>query len=384
MNLTDKKEIINFFLSEGYQLDESALTFLSDDKSKIYEHLEYLKTTQTGKTTLTSNDFKKDHSNIDWGITILKTPQQKPQISTNELLIILNKRYDFFKNLLQNRIELVNLTSINKIGKMQKFSLVVLLRDIVSETSSLVVEDRTGFTQLFVEDKQQLKNLVEDEVVGLNCKQENERIVATGIIQPNIQIKKEITKLKNNVNCFFMSDKLLTNRNLKALLQLTGNHDNCHLFVFAETMMSGEARDVFTELPVTKTVITKNLTNEAGIISIIQTPSMVKINEMVLFLSLGSFLSKYSTDSTTTEATLLNLIKKRHLDPKLDIRQTLFINDPYLLDEMPDIIVIDTPGNPTSVTYKGITILTTGDVSLQPTVWKINLQTRETIKINLT
>jgi len=395
MNSDSRKQTIKLFLSKGYQLDEKALNFIIENPNKEGEIIDFLKKTQPKTSTLAYGDIVKIFETEEVKLEILKSPQiiEKPY-SPNTILSYLNARYDFIKNILQKRIELTNLTSINKIGRAKQFSLIVLIREIDHVNKSLVVDDRTGSTKLFVEDAEKIQYLIKDEAVGLVCKQDDNKITASKILHPDTLIKREITKTKNTITCIFLSDFNL-DHNINQ--QFYENYkkwckelDGESTWVF---ILGGISKDVkhneefIKYLPKqSKKVIFENsiLHEHENPISI-GDPSFIRLGGITLFLSQGRFLKKYESIFTSKlEEMLVNLIKTRHLNPTFDANNHLYKSDPYTLDIIPDIIAVGSSGIPKSLNYKGITVLTTGSFLTQPIFWSINLQTRETLKIDFT
>ncbi len=392
MNFTDKKQILTTFLAEGYQLDESALDFLISHTDQIEDVLRSLQKLLEKPAVLTDKHIKtllKPQTPI-----ILKTPQHAPKPrTTNIILSILGNRYNFLKSVLQGRLELTNLTSINKIGSSKQFSLITLLREVDYVERNVIAEDKTGSIKLFFDDQNTTQHLVSEETVGLFCIQAEGRIKIQRVVHPDIPIKREITRSKTKTKCVFFPtqtlNELRTHPKHCAKYEAwckDSNSDNTVAFILGGMPNP----DVLGALPEQNTKIA--LVNEqphgsgddSGL-AIMAEPALVKIGDVTLFLSTGDFLKDYMTVmKTNTEETLVNLLKKRHLNPTFNINQPIYSNDPYLLDIIPDVIVVCSSGTPQVVNYKGVTIITTGSPASQPTVWSTDLQTRETIKIDFT
>ena len=74
------------------------------------------------------------------------------------------------------------------------------------------------------------------------------------------------------------------------------------------------------------------------------------------------------------------MLKKRHLDPVLDMSKVLYEQDPYLLDIEPDMVVMSA-AETTAANYKGTTILLVSNE--KPVFLKADLKTRETLKVDI-
>ncbi len=126
-------------------------------------------------------------------------------------------RYKFLENILRKRIELKNVTSINRIlGKNEKeqVSLIVLVKEI-RETKSknilLTLEDVTGNINALVStNKKELfglcKSLVVDEVIGIVGNYSNDFIFVDDIIWPDIPLNRPLKKSSEEEYIVFLSD----------------------------------------------------------------------------------------------------------------------------------------------------------------------------------
>ncbi|MBI2005268.1 MAG: hypothetical protein HYS80_00710, partial [Candidatus Aenigmarchaeota archaeon] len=95
----------------------------------------------------------------------------------------------------------------------------------------------------------------------------------------------------------------------------------------------------------------------------------------------GTFLQQYDALwQLPLDTTIINLLRKRNLNPIITPDS---YNNSYLIETTPDIMVISGVGNSTYTNYKGTTVLTNGSFKTEPIYWVINLQTRETFKIDL-
>ena len=105
-----------------------------------------------------------------------------------------------------------------------------------------------------------------------------------------------------------------------------------------------------------------------------------KVENIQIAMTYGTFLQCYmNLWSTPASTTLANLIKKRNLNPLISPE---FYNNAHLLENIPDILVVGGAGKAEHTNYKGTTILTNGSFLTEPIYWLINLQTRETFKID--
>jgi DNA polymerase II small subunit/DNA polymerase delta subunit B len=112
-------------------------------------------------------------------------------------------------------------------------------------------------------------------------------------------------------------------------------------------------------------------------------PVFLNIEDKIkLLLCDGKKLSSYKgVLGEKTEEIMLNLLKKRHLDPVFSIEKIIY-EDLFTIDVIPDIFLSFDFGAPGLINYKGTTIISYGDS--EQMFWIVNLKTRENLKIGLT
>ena len=395
MNLTGKKQMIGFFLSEGFQLDESSLNYLLNYTSRAGEIVAFMKEAHPGATTITSDSLKDFLEPNNFNIDFIKSshPINKPY-TTSMISNYLGSRYDFLQGVLQKRMELVNLTSISKIGQTQQFSLIILIREIDYTTGEIVVEDKTGSTKLHFTNESGIYHLAKDEVIGVVCHQHNNKIMIKNIVHPDININREIKREKDGIVCVFLSVS-----NLEKEIAEHDFHQNLHkqlasfdenklcIFVMDDNSNTSQGiEELKQHLPgkSRKFLLTRSQQHHDGFINL-EDPATIKIGTTTIFLSSGTFLKEYDEIfKMMTDSTLINLIKKRHLNPTFKINNEIYEKDPYLLDIIPDIIAVGSAKAPNTINYKGIMVLVNGSFTTTPVFWGVNLQTREAIKIDFT
>ena len=331
----EKQDIIRKFLTKGIMLDEAMLNKLYNNPQSIETTLENL---SLGKTTQQPLIEVRPFSQYN-----------REEITPNSLIQMLQQRYSKIQNLIERQLP-DNLISLNKISpNTSEFSLIVMIRE--NNGNTLVIEDSTGeaTVSLSKELSDKAKFLVEDEIVGLVCKQE-EGIQAEQIIWPDIPLVKEVTREEEKF-CIFISNPQETDYDkIKKIAD-----DKTLVFIFKQ-----DGKIIFV--------------NDD---SIIQDPSMVSIRKIkILFANAMNYARLWNVSPETAS---LNLLKKRHLDPTFNPAK-LAAQDTFFIEDIPDLFVCPTPGIPSLINYKGTTILSTGF----PECWKVNLKTREAFKINIT
>ena len=387
MNFGDLQGRVKYFLDKGYQLDKEVLEFLQTNPEETERLVNFIDKTQPKTTTISQNELNMFLGNTQNQLEIIRVPEvaNNPQ-TVDTTLNHLRIRYDYIKNLLVKRLELTNPTSINRIGNSKQFSIIGLIREIDYYNKTIVVDDKTGSAQLGFGNL--TTPLYNDEVVGFICSQENNRIEVRNIVVPDIPIKKEISRTTKPTHCLFLSDFHLDNEETRKFYEKyknwTEQSGDEEGFVFILNNMAKteeQLQELINHLPKNFTPIVSegngNNTNK------LKEPTTVRVNNITILLTPGGVYEKYKTPANSgAENTITNLIKKRHLNPIFDKNSVAYANDPYLLDIIPDIIVVSGIGKSSATNYKGITILTTGSFLTEPIFWSVNLKTRETIKVD--
>lgn len=173
-------------------------------------------------------------------INFLKIYQILPKkIEVDDFVKNLRYRFNFLKNLLQQRTELDGLTSINKIDTSRNYSIIGIIydkRNTKNDNVLLEVEDLTGKINAVVnknrlEVYEKSKEVLLDEVVGLKCSGSREILFVNDIIFPDIKIidkkkskKEEIVAFTSDVHVG--SNEFLEENFLKFIEWINGNIGN--------------------------------------------------------------------------------------------------------------------------------------------------------------
>jgi DNA polymerase II small subunit len=395
----DQQEIVKLFLSKGLQLDSSSLDFFSQEPSKINPFLEEIEKTSEKPSTISLNLVKsilKEKPRIQ----IAKTfPQEQKKITTEKAIQFFIGRYEKIKKILNGRMDLVNLVSINKISsKSKKFSVIAMIKEKISDTSSIVVEDLTGELVVRFQEKisNTIKEIVLDEVVGLVCESGSEGIEVSNVVWPDLPLRRDINKTKEDIFCLFISDLHMTNPQFKRESYekffnwaSQTNYKNFYIFVLGGVSSKKEdLEDFFSRLPKDseKVFLRADADPDFQEEFNITNPSLIRIEDITLMLCHGKFIEKYSNiwPDLPAEKIMLNLLRKRHLNPTFNSNTKIFDQDYFVIDTVPDIFVSGHFHNPGILNYKGTTIISNGSFITQPIFWIVNLKTRETFKLDFT
>jgi DNA polymerase II small subunit len=241
-----------------------------------------------------------------------------------------------------------------------------------------------------------LDQTVLDEVIGLVCEAGGDGIVVSNIIWPDIPLKRDVTQAKEDVFCLFISDlhmdsEKFNHESYKKFLSWLNQvkYDNFYIFVLGGVSSKiSDMKDFFSKLPEKSERIFLRGEDDPEFSDMlnITDPSLIKIDNITLLLSHGGFLEKYSKiwPNLQPEKIMLNLLKKRHIDPVFDSCTKIFDQDYFVLDTVPDIFASGHLHSPGILNYKSTTIISNGSFLTQPIFWIINLRTRETFKLDFT
>lgn len=390
MGFMERSNIVRTFLNSGYQLDLKSLEFFEKNPEKIQEVLEKVK--PLGIATITFDIIKNIIEPVE--LKILKNFLcQEKTYTIEDYIKFFNTRYEKFKQIISKRIDLVNLISINKIsGRTKKFSLIALVKEKNPEEKSITIEDGTGELTVFFNEEADFNSILLDEVVGLVCEKENDKIFVSRTIWPDVPLKREITKSNDEIYCLFISDfhmdsKEFNEKSYAKFLNWIQNTNYKKFFVFVLGDISSSEDDLqrfLSDLSKFNKFFLRGEIDSPNISP--NTHYLVDIQGVKIFISHGDIFSNYSKiwDGLTPENIFLNLIKKRHLNPTFDFSKKIYEEDPYFLDIIPDIFVSGHFHSPGILNYKGITVISNGSFITKPVFWLVNLKTRETFKLDFT
>lgn len=390
MSSMKRSDIIKTFLSSGYQLDLKSLEFLEKNPEEIQKILEKIKSLKISTITL---DIIEDIIKLV-ELKILKNFSYEEKTYTVEDYIkFFNNRYEKLKQIIAKRIDLINLISINKISdRTKKFSLIALVKEKNIGENSITIEDGTEELTVFFHEMTDFDFILLDEVVGLVCEKEYDKVFVDKTIWPDVSLSKEIAKSTDEIYCLFISDfhmdsKEFNEKSYKKFLDWIQSTTYKKFFIFVLGDISNDKDDLqrfLSDLSKFDKFFLKGEIDLPNIAS--STHSLIEVQGVKIFISHGEIFSSYSNawDGLTPETVFLNLIKKRHLNPTFDFSKKIYDEDPYFLDTIPDIFVSGHFHSPGILNYKGITIISNGSFITKPIFWLVNLKTRETLKLDFT
>ena len=383
----ERTEIIKKFLTKGMQITGSALDFFANNPEKAGT---FLSKQPNCPSTITLEIINEALKAPKTGVVQnIKPYKEREKASVSDIVDFFNKRYEFLGNLLSKRLDLINLISINRVSdKIKKFSIIGMVKEKNTGNKTAVLEDKTGEIEVALSEAL-LNQLVEDETVGVVCTKDG-IIYGEKLVFPDIPLQREINKANEEKYIFLISDihmdsEQFRQESYEKLIDWLEKQQN-KLTIFVVGDISSKKEDIakfLSDLPsaheihIIKGDIDGDIDRDT-----LPNPAFVQIENVKLFLFHDKSFNDYMSFWDAPEQTLINLIKKRHLNPTFSINSKIYDNDPYLLDTIPDIIVAAHSHIPSVTNYKGITTVTTGSFVSQPIFWLMNLRTRETFKID--
>lgn len=227
METDQKKEIVTALMGKGILIDREALTLIDsipnpalfqtflqenaiDPETKNFSALleKYITLGLPAK-----EDENKTRANTQ---VIFSYKDEPTKREVKDFVDYFTSRYTILKQILQNRKELSNLTSINRVGQKrerEQVSIIGMIRD-KQETKTgkmvLVLEDTTGDIKAIIPNNSEVfdaaKETSMDEVIGVTGSCMGGIILANSIITPDIPTYKEIKKSPDEAYALFIGD----------------------------------------------------------------------------------------------------------------------------------------------------------------------------------
>jgi len=388
----EKDEIVRIFLEKGSQLDKDSLDYFFQNQEAIET---FLHKTDLKMPTITKEIIEGIIKKPP--VEILKQKQkEKTNYKVTDVSDYISKRYEKLHSLIIPKLENQSLVSINKIHpNLQKFSLVVVVNTKNFSEQSIDVDDHTGQTKIFLKEND-FGQIVEDEVIGIVCEQNSQRIFGNIIIFPDIPLKKEIAKSKEEAYCLFISDfhfghENFLNHSYEKFLEWfkKQSYEKLYICLLGDTFTDGsDLKKILMHKTKNSVVISLIGDHDVKTVAdyVLTNPATIKIENVTCLLFHGDFLKPYKNQfkNLAPEQLVLNFVKKRNINPTFDFNKQIFSEDPYSIDTVPDIIACGHLHKAGQLNYKGTTILTTGSFISDPIFWLVNLKTREIIKLDFT
>ena len=250
-------KILKLFIEKGFLLDKEMLNFLNElsDESVAYEVLDKIAVISQ-KKIITKNlvnenidkikpilfgldsekkklvdkyfvnvsisvEVKKERSienkydsNIIRPVKILSSPViNSKKLQVRDFVKHFRNRYNFFKKILQDRIELNNLISIDKITGNRELSIIgIVTSKHITKNKNIIleVEDLTGSVKLLInQNKEEIfkksKEILLDDVIGFKCNGNKDFLFVNDLFYPECFLKEK-KRINEEIYAIFISD----------------------------------------------------------------------------------------------------------------------------------------------------------------------------------
>lgn len=205
--LANNPEKINNILISFNKIDRQVIESFFSDLGIRFSEIGQIdtKNVQANKTNKTNNEFD---------VKLLKIYENFPRkIEVKDFVRNFRNRFEIIKKILQDRTEMENLVSINKMEIGKSCSIIALVYDKRTTKNGniiLEIEDLSGRISALVnktrkEVFEKSNDLLLDEVIGLKCSSNGEIIFVNDIIFPDIKIFEK-KKSKTDETAAFISD----------------------------------------------------------------------------------------------------------------------------------------------------------------------------------
>ena len=388
----EKGEIVARFLKEGYQIDMSAMGYFEATPEKINEFIQKTRAITPQPSIITLSFVKNTLNEEESCIKIIKnffTTHENKKNSISGYSKAFADIYTKKKQMLMDRVDSAKLLSINKIQKQKEFVIICMVRENDQIEKSAVVEDLTGSTSVYFKNVPEFENLLENDVVALLCDSSPNNITARKIVWPDIPLNREVRKAKRDVYCIFISDFHMDSENfdkekyekfVRLVEETTGKGKYVKTYIFILGGISSKTKDVrklFGDLPKETSKIFLRSSKDARIpeyedVMIFESPVYLEIE------GIGFLLCQ----NNTMDAMKL-VLKRREMIPCAENDHSRTPSKENTIDNPPDIFVSGGSHSPQTTNYKGVTLITTGDLADNPIFWGAELETRETNKLDL-
>ncbi len=360
----EKSDILKYFLKAGVQVSAEALDVLYTDLI-ILERIKQLQKKDL-PLVITKDFINKLSTGV---VKVVKKGRQNLNISVEDFVSYNNFKYNFIKQLISSRLE--NLISINKISpKLDSFSLIAVVNEVAPHIITL--EDNTG-TQEFKIGTELSRYLVSGEIVGVSCGQK-EGLEVNQVVHPGVEIRRDVKKTTVAASILIIPNIAhLDIHSVKKLTEYMEKGENLTTFVFVDKLKM-EQMALLKNLPnVTVFQKQQEYFNETANYSY---PTLLELNGVSILIISGDVFAPYQKQwGLDLEKTVATLLKKRDLNPLIRHPESI-----YFMDVVPDIILIENSDDIEFI-YKGVTVISTNPS--KPITWFVDLQKRETFKIDL-
>jgi len=301
----EKEEIVRLFLKNELQLTPNALEIIFQNQDIVDK---IIKLAKERDLIVIDEDVLRSFL---WPSTQIKQPEIKivypeemEEFTTKDVLKLMKERFETLSTIIQKNHKLSNLTSLSRIKRIKEGEKAVVIGMIKDKTTyTILLEDFTSHETVQMEAKI-VEKLFYDDVVGVEVRKEDEKLVGDKIFYPSLSFFRKTTQLSEEV--------IVSSSEIK----------------IGDKAFSLEKKEVIK----------------------------IYVKDFKLLLIDSSIIEKYQQKNEKIVDTLSCLIERRHLNPSFFISKKLYKKDLFLLDEIPDAIVVLNSEDSAYKAYKGISI----------------------------
>ncbi|MEK6891443.1 MAG: metallophosphoesterase [Nanoarchaeota archaeon] len=228
---------LSFFVNNKEKILKILLKYKQSDKEELEKLLSKFGISSSYNPLI---NVEKNSENLESSVILRKIYLNKPKkINVSDFVKNFRSRFVSIKGLLQDRPELENLVSINRIENNSSYSIIGLVFDkkiTKNDNILLEIEDLTGrISALVTKNRQEVyekaKEILLDEVIGLKVSGSREIVFINDIFFPDIKLVEKKKSKKEELVAFSSdihvgSDKFLERNFLKFINWLNGEVGN--------------------------------------------------------------------------------------------------------------------------------------------------------------
>jgi DNA polymerase II small subunit/DNA polymerase delta subunit B len=297
----EKLEILKIFLEDGIQLTPKALDMIFENQDIIDKIRNFAK--KRNLILIDENIFLELKKEETQEIKILY-PEEIVSYSIEDVIKMYKERFEFLSNIIQKNYTSFNLTSLSKIKKLKNGDEAMIIGMVKDKTTyTILLEDFTGYETIKL-DAKVTEKLFFDDVLGIRVRKEGEEFIGYKVFFPSLTFFRKVSNLEKEV-----------------IISISGIRINSKI------------------LPIKPADVVR-----------------IYINDYKLFLLDLRLIESYKQRFESYIDVLASLIERRHLNPSFLRSKKLYKKDLFLLDEIPDSIIILNSNEAIYRVYKGINI----------------------------
>jgi len=301
----EREEIVRLFLQNELQLTPKALEVIFQNQDLIDKAIELAK--EKNLVIVDENllrNFLTQLTRTGYFEVKIEYPEEVEEFTVEDVLKLMKERFEILSRIIQENHNLPNLASLSRIKKMKERERATVIGMIKDKTTyTILLEDFTSHETIQMEAKI-VEKLFYDDVVGVEVRKEDEKLVGDKIFYPSLSFFRKLTQSPEEV-----------------------------------IVSSSEIKIGSETFPLEEKEVAK-----------------VYIKDFKLLLVENRVIEKYQQKNEKIMDTLISLIERRHLNPSFFISKKIYKKDLFLLDEIPDAIVVLNSKESTCKAYKGISI----------------------------